>query len=259
MPSGEFDKYNHIEADKLARVLENEHLWYKQGPVSEAIDRLIFDPTIEEDKGGKSERREFVTLVGDRLRQGMVALGTRTEGWNDDDRWGGKFNPSDDKKAPDTVVVHHTATRGFESFDYIDALGLLRLYTPMYRGDVFGKDQPVSSGHYRGKRQVFVGYHDFIYPNGARLKALKPDHTGFHAGSYQMNCRSLGVSFVGNFKDRPPTEQALRTGRQVIAEYQPQRIIGHREVVVKDGVTVSTVCPGDTFFGERGWRHALPR
>ncbi len=249
--------FRRLDVKKLVPVLTHEPLWYKSGPVRELIDALFKDPTVEDDKEAKATKAELVQLVGRMLRGGLVNLGKRAEGFNDDDRWGGKFNPAEDKKSPDTVVVHHTATSGRASFDEIDALGLIRLYVPLYQADVFGRDLPVSSGHYLGDREIFVGYHDLIYQNGTRIKALKPDYTGFHAGSYSMNCRSFGISLVGNYQDKTPAPLSLAATKLAIAEYSPSQIIGHREVVVKDGQTVATLCPGDKYFGQTGWREEI--
>ncbi len=250
--------YRRVDPGLLLPVLANEQFWYREGPVSELIDELIDNPQAEEDKETGFKKKEFVGLIAECLREGKVFLGDRKEGFNDDDRWRGEFNPNKlETPPPDTVVIHHTATSPSTSFDEIDALGLLRLYVPLYRTNALEKDQPISSGHFLGERQIFVGYHDLIWPTGIAKRVLKGSYTGFHAGSYPVNCRSYGIAFVGDLRKNAPSEPALTKARALIGQYNVEQIIGHKDVIAPNGKYVATECPGDTFYQNPGWRNRL--
>src|SRR3989344_5989355 len=133
-------------------------------------------------------------------------------------------------------------------FPRIDAQRLV----PQFQEDsLWYKRGPVAETIYElMPDSLHQGQRDLIWPNGTRTRALKPQYTGLHSGNYDLSCRSYGVALVGSFGEIHPTDKALATARIAIAEYSPQQIIGHREVV-------QTACPGDAYYGPSAWGKKL--
>lgn len=137
-------------------------------------------------------------------------------------------------------------------------MGLLRLYVPVYRSSAFkinDEFQAISSGHFYDGKQVFFGYHHLIRSDGSSIQVLKDDYTGFHAGHYPTNCRSIGIAIIGgDLSDKEPSDEVINRVAQITKSYQPLYIVGHGEVSNNVG---KTECPGNTFYGENGWKNKL--
>lgn len=226
-------------------------LWYASDEIWPMIEGLFVNPPNQLDDDQRKLKNEVLDYFEPRLAEGQVVLGTREEFFNDDDRW-----TSDGWKVPiDTVVIHHTVTDPLFQATRLDALHLLRLYCNLYKNSkAFQSDGqllPISSGHFYMGRQTFVGYHWIVYNEGIfageTMQLLENRYTGFHAGHYATNCRSIGIAIVDDLTDKLPSPKALRTIRTVINWYpEVKTIIGHKEV--KEG----TVCPGNRWDEWKG-------
>jgi hypothetical protein len=264
--------YGHIDAAKWAPIVEEDPLWYLNGEIAPVITAHFGKPSerlaASQPRRWHAAREEMVTFFADRLRRGKVKKGNREEYFNDDDRVDPKTlrwkNPNQIRK----VIVHHTVTRP-RSWDEYNALGMLRLYVPVYAGTGFLIDdqhQPVSSGHYMRRpwslrwEEVFWGYHFMVDPKGRTRRVLKDKHTGFNASDYPTNCIGIGVALEGDYSEKDPPEAMIEAVARVVRRYPNVEVIGHREVIVgATGQRVDIVCPGNTFEGERGWKQRILR
>ncbi len=124
------------------------------------------------------------------------------------------------------VVVHHSGAKPSSIMD-------------LARWAIYTRGQPT------------IPYHMIVTGDGmlhftARL-AWATQHTFLHHGD------SVGVTFMGNFVDEPPTQEALETMRFLIralweffgqdwGEYRPLALVPHN--LVWNGETWFTQCPG---------------
>ncbi len=155
------------------------------------------------------------------------------------------------RKPIDTVVIHHTSSDPSVSIDYLDIAHLFRLYVPEYREPKRAYYQkPLWSGHFRNGQQTFIAYHYLIRQDGSFVQALDDKYIGWQCGNWEINCSSVAVTFIDELENARPTPQALKTAQEIIARYQGAKILGHREIV-------ETVCPGNLFLGENGWKQEL--
>lgn len=235
--------------------MSTDPLWYLDPAVQSTVNKYIFQDRPE-DLDWKQGREEFIHLVVTGLREGSIILEDRPEGFNDDDRWGGKWNDKGSGgKAPDTVVIHHTATSPDIDIWSLEALGLLRLYYPLYAAGSYKEDRgdvPISSGHYRDSIQTFLGYHYLIYPDGTIFQALDPlNYTGFHAGNYGVNCRSVGIAIIGDLTEGYPSGPAQHAIQDLLDSHRPKTVIGHQEV---PNLRQPTICPGNDW---KDWKQDL--
>jgi len=156
--------------------------------------------------------------------------------------------------AIDTAVVHHTNLPAGIDWRRIDAIHLTRIYARYYASPAPVDDgirgQPIFSGHFRD-RQVFFAYHWLVRRDGMVERLLNVDETGWQAGDWEANCRSIAICFDGCFEATAPSRAALEASAHLINQYAiaPQRILGHREVNAAAG------CPGSAFLG--GWKRDL--
>ena len=157
----------------------------------------------------------------------------------------------------DTVVIHHTALEPGITMRRIEAIHLTRIYASYYTNpapaDKAIRGTGIQSGHLRNGRQVFYCYHWLVRPDGQCERLLEDHETGWHAGNWDVNCRSVGICLDANLTDHPPTPEALAAIQRVLGtHYQDvsvSRIFGHREI------NSSTTCPGNRFLG--GWKQAI--
>jgi len=167
-----------------------------------------------------------------------------------------------ERRSVDTVVIHHTSNPPGMSPERLSAIELMRLYAPYFARpeieDAKLRGMPVSSGHVRDGRQVFWPYHWMIRENGAAMRLLSDRETGWHAGNWEVNCRSVAIVLDGDFELSQPTEHILISVAELIATHYPsvssERVFGHREITEK------TTCPSTLFLDSstsRGWKAHL--
>lgn len=163
----------------------------------------------------------------------------------------------------DTVVIHHTSNPPGLRQEQLSAIELIRLYAPYFlepksEEDGHVKGRPIASGHARNGKQVFWPYHWIIRGDGRAERLLYDREIGWHAGNWDVNCRSVAIALDNDYGERRPSEVELRAIADLIrAKYRQvplERIVGHREVNSK------TACPSNLFLGGphgRGWKRDL--
>jgi N-acetylmuramoyl-L-alanine amidase len=179
------------------------------------------------------------------LATGAIALGSSGPAWDAE------------RRPVDTAVIHHTNLPPRIRVERIEAIHLMRLYARYYAdptpSEAAIRGQPLYSGHVRDGRQVFFAYHWLVREDGARERLLEDHETGWHAGDWPTNCRSVAVCFDGRFEDcAPPRAMIESAGDLLLTEYPqvaPEQVRGHREINPR------TTCPGATFL--TGWKRSL--
>ncbi len=160
---------------------------------------------------------------------------------------------------PDCVVFHHTAMHSDTTFD--DVVRVIKGHTYDIKS-VDRNGKPIVK-----KAHWLTGYNCVILADGSIHPFCRWDRAGIHAGN--MNARSLGIAFNGNFETNPnvsganvgnrlgidkPSDAQLKSGARVIAlwillygiDYAAkfaENIIPHW----KCPPARSTVCPGSNF------------
>lgn len=169
----------------------------------------------------------------------------------------------DGRKPIDTIVIHHTSQPPELRPIRLSAIELIRLYAPYFAKPTDSKDadwrgQPLASGHERAGAQVFWPYHWIIRGDGTAERLLYDSEIGWHAGDWDVNCRSVGIVFDDDLEWLEPTEIQLRGAAILIAKRYARvptsRMFGHREI------TSRTECPSRRFLaGTRGegWKSKL--
>lgn len=167
-----------------------------------------------------------------------------------------------DRKEIDTVIIHHTSNPPGLSLSRLSAIELVRLYAPYFanptaEGDRHLKGQTICSGHVRKGRQVFWPYHWIVRKDGRSERLLRDDEIGWHAGNWDMNCRSVAIVLDNDYEyGRPSDNEILAIARIIVDHYRQtssRRILGHREVNPR------TTCPSEFFMDNhrKGWKSDL--
>lgn len=186
-------------------------------------------------------------FVEDALANGEIPLGRFGKNWDAE------------RRAIDTIVVHHTNIPPGITWQRLDAMHLLRLYAKSYCSPTTEREiagQPVYSHHFRSDgRQVFYAYHWLVRMDGAVERLLADHEIGWQAGNWDINCRSIAICFDNDLSDSSPPREAIEAAARIIRVYYPQvvaeRVIGHYVA------NPLTTCPGARFAN--GWRNELLR
>ncbi len=258
--------YKHIRPVEYLPTLRDNSFWYlPDTPVGKLLNECNFTSNERAEGELKEKREETVRMFARLLREDQIRLGDLPEYFNDDDRWDplnwdyennrGR-NAKVERDKPDMVVVHHTNTASTLTYDDLNALGLLRLYVPEYlKGfpNYDGKKYPISSGHVYKDRPTFDGYHYLVWPDGRWEQPLKLGYTGFHAGNYPINCRSVGIAIVDDLTEKQPSEGAVARVAEFIRQLTPSIVLGHQDIMI-NGKAMAVNCPG-----ERTWSLWKPK
>ena len=234
------ETYKYINPNNYIDIFSKPQ-WYLE--MQPELKEFFYDyDGIRDNKSKKwlDTRSEYVTMICELLENDRISLADSGRNWDSD------------RLPIDTIVIHHSSTPHDTSIDVINALGLIRLYTPFYsqkENQEFG--QPIWSNHTYKNRQTFGAYHYIIKQDGSFKHILQDSHIGWHCGSWNYNCRSIAICFLDDLKKAPPTSKALQTAKKIIPNYPHGKIFGHREV------KLSTLCPGNLFLGNEGWKHKL--
>ncbi len=179
-------------------------------------------------------REEFLSMVSELLSSGVIALG--------------KDGPNHDgeREEIDTALIHHSS-REFsgdkeETYNLLNALGLLRLYAANYSNK--GKPYhgfPIWSNHGYGGKQTFIAYHFLVYPDGTFDQVLNDQCIGWHAGDWKVNKKSIAICFVDDLDNKKPTDEAIAAAKIILSRYRIKEVLGHSESNPK------TSCPGKMF------------
>ncbi len=226
----------------------NNPLWYMG--IDELKNNLVKLYNIDKAKY-ETEKKIIYDFFEQALVYDEIALGDNV-GFFDTER-----------KPVDTIVVHHTSNAPGMSLVRLSAIELIRLYGPYFSNPTLDneahiKGTPVFSGHVRGGKQVFYPYHWIIRDDGTAERLLEDKETGWHCGKWEINCKSVGITFDNDFENSKPTNIELQGMAKVIKEYYPfvgkGHVVGHMEVNPK------TTCPSQIFLtaeNNRGWKEDL--
>ncbi|HLI05132.1 MAG TPA: peptidoglycan recognition family protein [Ktedonobacteraceae bacterium] len=216
--------------------------WYVR--LEEQLRSQLF-PVVRSDPDLKRFRHQVYELVEALLEDGTLPLAQNGP------------EMDEERKPLDTIVIHHTTEEPDIRLGKLSAIGLVRQYAFQYlANNVLGRPvrgQPIWSGHFRQGKMVFFAYHWLIRPDGKAERLLEDSYIGWHAGNWDINTRSIGIAFSGDYEDSsPPAAQIAAAARLARTQY-PQiaraRIFGHHEIAA------GTTCPGAHFL--HGWKYAL--
>lgn len=213
--------------------------WYLQ--LESDLQRLMHRAEKAEPDERQRIKDEVYGLVEELIAAGELYIGAE----------GPDFDA--DREKVDAIVIHHTSNAPGMSLSRLNAMHLLRLYVGYFSSPVAKADrmygQPLYSGHYYKESQVFWGYHWLVRQNGESEHLLDDDVIGWHAGDWEVNCRSIAICFDGDLTRQPPSDTALVEAARIIRSYKKVGLYGHREC------NPQTVCPGDLFMSE--WKRRL--
>lgn len=217
-------------------------LWYTH--LTSEMEYYLYgkEPTDEQEQEYfESEKQRLRDLFIELYDEGKIAFGD----------FG--INLDAERKKTDTIVIHHTAGKPDATWQYINIQHLFRLYIPLYLNPKKSYyHTPLWSNHLRDGKVIFCGYHYLVWTDGKVEQMLTDEQIGWHAGSWEVNTRSIAICFVGDLTESSPSELATQSAREIINKYPANlKILGHREIVP------STVCPGNKFLGEGGWKSLL--
>jgi N-acetylmuramoyl-L-alanine amidase len=230
-------------------ALLSSPIWYLTIiPEIEAFNSTMRNQTPEVKSACKALLYDFFER---HLAEGAIALGH--DSWN-----------ADVERQPiDTVVIHHTSNAPGLRLARLSAIELIRLYAPYFASPTAKKDQrlkgkPICSGHVREGEQVFWPYHWIVRGDGRVERLLSDSEIGWHAGNWNINCRSIAIVLDNDYDLGTPSARELQGVANIIRDHYGNvslsRILGHREVNAK------TTCPSELFLGRlnrAGWKSNL--
>ncbi len=195
----------------------------------------------------ETTKEKVYDFFEEHLLKSTVALGSSGRNWDIE------------RKPIDTAIIHHTSNPSGLRNSRLSAIELVRLYAPYYASptekEVVG--QPIWSNHLRNGTQVFYPYHWMIRTDGTTERLLMDEETGWHAGKWEINCRSIGICFDGDYENNKPSNAMLSAAASIIKSYNSvskDRIFGHCEI------KPSTTCPSTLFLtssDQKGWKEDL--
>ena len=152
------------------------------------------------------------------IKQACHNVGAKIKDWNL--QWNGELAMS--KTPIEYIVIHHDVWTGGTMLD-------------------------IHNDHIKNKGYRGTGYHLRIRKDGS-VELGRPFGTvGGHCSQQEMNYRSIGIVFEGNFENEIPTPEQINTGIAVIKEIirlsftiKPQNIRPHNYFTPK-------ACPGKNF------------
>ncbi len=200
--------------------------------------RQLFFPIVHNSPQLKSFRHKVYALIAELLQNDRLPLAQNGQ------------NLDLERKAVDTIVIHHTEEEPTMQLGTLSAIGLVRQYAFQYLADdVLGnsvRGKPIWSGHFRAGKMVFFAYHWLIRPDGVAERLLEDAYIGWHAGNWEINTKSIAIALAGNYEEETPPTAQIEAAAQVIKEHHPHvartHIAGHREV------TQGISCPGANFL-----------
>lgn len=229
-----------IDKDKWQQALQQLN-WYEL--IADDFTKLELTAQKEPDyKKRKAIKNQAYQIVEDALTSDIIFLGAE----------GPDFDT--ERKPIDTVVIHHTSNPPGMSLNRLNTIQLIRIYGRYYNNPVSPKERdlkgkPIWSGHFYQGKQVFWGYHWLIRENGETIRLLDDDKIGWHAGNWDINCRSIGICFDDDLIKKEPSIDALKSARRVVSKYKNSKIIGHKDA------NPNTDCPGEPFYST--WEQKL--
>ena len=95
----------------------------------------------------------------------------------------------------------------------------------------------------------WIGYNAVIWPDGTIVQTRPFNKRGGHCPSNDMNSKSIGICFMGNYSNMLPTATAWASFQKLLSEIyrdfdiNPNKVITHRDIK-------ATLCPGDALYAE---------
>ncbi len=124
---------------------------------------------------------------------------------------------------PNTIVIHHSASRADTPISEIDRWHKQRNFTKSSLG-------------------FYVGYHYVILSDGKLIQTRRDNELGCHT---IPNDGKIGICCVGNFMLEKPTDAQLSTlgvlCNRLKKDYNINEVKGHRDFS-------NTECPGDNLY-----------
>ncbi|MEX0749118.1 MAG: peptidoglycan recognition family protein [Candidatus Saccharimonadales bacterium] len=222
------------------RQLATQEDWYLQ---LEPDYRALLQTAERSDAATKEKiKSEIYSLTEELLADGTLYIGREGEDFDQE------------RAELDTVVIHHTSSAAGMSLARLNAIHLLRLYAAHYAHPPAAESQikgrPIYSGHFKADRPVFYAYHWLIREDGSCERLLEDNEIGWHAGNWQVNCRSVAVCFDADLSQARPSVAALQSVADLLQTNYPScQLVGHREV------NPQTDCPGELFLSD--WKRQL--
>jgi|TARA_B100002003_G_C13970987_1_gene469899 hypothetical protein len=234
------ESYQHINPERYIEKFAVAD-WYIQ--LQPELKKYFY--SYDGNRNNKSQkwlerRKEFVKMICELLESNQITLGSSGKNWDDE------------RKTIESIIIHHSSTPPGTPLQAISALGLIRLYAPIYSqkgSEQFG--QPIWSNHFYKSIPTFIAYHYIIEQDGTIHHILNDDQIGWQAGNWEINCSSVAICFLDNLKEKAPTQEAIQAAKEIIQKYPGCKLFGHKEINEK------TNCPGQLFLGKKGWKHLL--
>lgn len=228
----------------------NENLIREAGKHPDWYARIHdhYSDLVEQAKNNTEQKESIVeglrTLFEDMIRNDKLVLG-------------GAAPELDSERQPiDTVVIHHTSQKPGLRLERLNVIQLLNIYRPVYQNpksesDTNLKDRPIASNHFYNGKPVFWGYHWLVRMNGEAERLLPDTAVGWHAGNWDVNCRSIGICLDNDYEKQDPAPEVLQAVKKLVHTEYPHvldtQIVGHKEIT-------DTICPGSNFTS---WKQQL--
>jgi len=232
----------YFDEQKWSEVVRHND-WYLR--LSDDYKKLMKQAEESSKEISDEIKKEIYQFFENRLAKKEIALGESGPNWDAE------------RKSIDTIVIHHTKNPPDITWQRLSAMHLIRLYSMYYSSPTDSekpiKRQPIYSHHFRNGEQVFYVYHWLVRMNGGIERLLLDNETGWQAGNWEINCRSIAICLDNDFENSSPSKEVIATIAKIINENYnrigKERIFGHREINPK------TTCPGNLFL--EGWKKDL--
>jgi len=126
------------------------------------------------------------------------------------------------------IIIHHTAVSRDENSKQYEA---------------------VKNTHIVEKKWGDIGYHYFIEPDGLLMKGRNENVTGAHCIEERMNYQSIGICIAGNFDKEKPTDEQLKTLKDIITHLRIKYDIPRENIKFHKDFS-KTKCAGINFTRE---------
>lgn len=233
----------YFDEERWIKALKNPD-WYLE--LFADFKKIMGQREKVDEKTSFEIKKELYSFFENQLTTNNIASGLTGPDWDKE------------RKPIDAIIIHHSKNQPGLALTMLNAVHLLKLYAsyyanPTYEGEEYIKGQPIYSGHFKDNKQVFYGYHWLLRMDGKFERLLEDKNIGWHAGNWEMNCRSIGICLDNDFTDSSPSDLVISLIVKIIKENYPQiksqNILGHREVNSK------TTCPGNTFLTD--WKQKI--
>jgi hypothetical protein len=230
----------YFDDKKWSEVVKSAN-WYLQ--ISNEWQKILKQAETEGGDSLKNAKEEVCHFFETHLANHEVSLGADGPNWDVE------------RKPIDTIIIHHTKILAGVTWERLNALQLVRLYasyyaSPSYEEDAHIKGQSIFSHHFRNNEQVFYAYHWLVRMDGQVERLLNDNEVGWHAGNWEVNCKSIAICLDNDFENSSPSDlvisSVVRLIRDNYSQVRTENIFGHREINPR------TTCPSNNFLN--GWK-----